>query len=150
MKKFLIVVDMQKDFVDGALGTKEAQAIVQNVARKIEAFDGEIIVTYDTHGENYMQTAEGRKLPVPHCIKGTPGWQGGKEMHPHRKAHLRRGGASAGGGKAGRRRGLHGGVRRPVHRHLRGQQRAAGEGRLSGDGADPGRELLRRRDPRDP
>ena len=75
MKKFLIVVDMQKDFVDGALGTNEAQEIVQNVARKIEDFDGEIIVTYDTHGEDYMQTAEGRKLPVPHCIKGTPGWQ---------------------------------------------------------------------------
>ena len=74
MKKFLIVVDMQRDFVDGALGTNEAQGIVQNVARKIEDFDGEIIVTYDTHGEDYMQTAEGRKLPAPHCIKGTPGW----------------------------------------------------------------------------
>ena len=75
MKKFLIVVNMQKDFVDGALGTNEAQAIVENVARKIEGFDGGIIVTYDTHGEDYMQTAEGRKLPAPHCIKGTPGWQ---------------------------------------------------------------------------
>ena len=75
MKKFLIVVDMQRDFVDGALGTSEAQGIVENVVHKIEAFDGEIIVTYDTHGEDYMQTAEGRKLPVPHCIKGTPGWQ---------------------------------------------------------------------------
>ena len=75
MKKFLIVVDMQKDFVDGALGTSEAQGIVKNVACKIEGFDGEIIVTYDTHGEDYMQNAEGRKLPVPHCIKGTPGWQ---------------------------------------------------------------------------
>ena len=60
MKKFLIVVDMQKDFVDGALGTSEAQGIVKNVACKIEGFDGEIIVTYDTHGEDYMQTAEGR------------------------------------------------------------------------------------------
>ena len=75
MKKFLIVVDMQRDFVDGALGTSEAQGIVENVVHKIEAFDGEIVVTYDTHGEDYMQTAEGRKLPVPHCIKGTPGWQ---------------------------------------------------------------------------
>lgn len=74
MKKFLIVVDMQKDFVDGALGSPEAAAIVPNVVRKIEGFDGEIVVTFDTHHENYMDTAEGKKLPVPHCIKGTPGW----------------------------------------------------------------------------
>ena len=74
MKKFLIVVDMQRDFVDGSLGSPEAQAIVPNVVRKIEGFDGEIIATFDTHSENYMTTAEGAKLPVPHCIKGTPGW----------------------------------------------------------------------------
>ena len=74
MKKFLIVVDMQKDFVDGALGTAEAVAIVPDVVRKIEAFDGEIFATLDTHFDNYMQTAEGKKLPVPHCIKGTDGW----------------------------------------------------------------------------
>lgn len=75
MKSFLIVVDMQKDFVDGALGTKEAVAIVPAVADKIKNFDGEIIVTYDTHFENYMQTNEGKNLPVPHCIKDTDGWQ---------------------------------------------------------------------------
>jgi len=75
MKKVLIVVDMQKDFVDGALGSKEAVAIVDNVVRKIETFPGDIIVTYDTHGENYMQTQEGKNLPVPHCIKGTDGWK---------------------------------------------------------------------------
>lgn len=75
MKKFLVVVDMQKDFVDGALGTKEAVAIVPAVVKKINAFNGEIIVTYDTHGENYMETSEGKNLPVPHCIKGTDGWQ---------------------------------------------------------------------------
>ena len=75
MKHFLIVVDMQKDFVDGALGTKEAVAIVPNVVKKIESFEGEIFATLDTHGENYMQTMEGKNLPVPHCIKGTPGWQ---------------------------------------------------------------------------
>ena len=74
MKKFLIVVDMQKDFVDGALGTPEAIAIVPNVVRKIQDFDGELIATFDTHHENYMDTAEGKKLPVPHCIQGTPGW----------------------------------------------------------------------------
>ncbi len=75
MKHFLIVVDMQKDFVDGALGTKEAVAIIPEVVRKIESFDGEIFATLDTHGDNYMQTMEGKNLPVPHCIKGTPGWQ---------------------------------------------------------------------------
>lgn len=75
MKKFLIVVDMQKDFVDGALGTEEAVKIVPFVTEKIKSHDGEIIVTYDTHFENYMDTAEGKKLPVPHCIKGTAGWE---------------------------------------------------------------------------
>lgn len=75
MKRFLVVVDMQKDFVDGALGTKEAVAILPAVAEKIEGFDGGIFATFDTHFENYMQTAEGKNLPVPHCIKGTDGWQ---------------------------------------------------------------------------
>ena len=75
MKKVLIVVDMQKDFVDGALGSKEAVAIVDNVVKKIEGFDGDIIVTYDTHPENYMETQEGKNLPVPHCIKGSDGWK---------------------------------------------------------------------------
>lgn len=75
MKHFLIVVDMQKDFVDGALGTKEAVGIVPVVTEKIRNFDGEIFVTLDTHFENYMETAEGKKLPVPHCIKDTEGWR---------------------------------------------------------------------------
>ena len=74
MKKFLIVVDMQKDFVDGALGTKEAAAIVPEVVKKIENFDGEIFATFDTHFENYMETSEGKNLPVAHCIKNTDGW----------------------------------------------------------------------------
>lgn len=74
MKHFLIVVDMQKDFVDGSLGTPEAQAIVGKVMDKILAFDGQIFATLDTHKEDYMYTAEGRHLPVPHCIKGTSGW----------------------------------------------------------------------------
>lgn len=75
MRKILVVVDMQKDFVDGALGSKEAAAIVDNVVNKINNFDGEIIVTYDTHSGNYMDTREGKYLPVPHCIKDTEGWQ---------------------------------------------------------------------------
>ena len=75
MPKILVVVDMQKDFVDGALGTKEAQAIVDNVVKKIEDFDGSIYVTYDTHFEDYMETDEGKNLPVVHCVRDTDGWK---------------------------------------------------------------------------
>ena len=78
IKKTLIVVDMQKDFVDGALGTSEAVAIVDNVKKKIAQYKnegGEIIFTRDTHRSNYMETNEGRNLPVVHCVENTPGWQ---------------------------------------------------------------------------
>lgn len=75
MKNFLVVVDMQKDFVDGALGSAEAVKIVPSVVEKIKSFNGDIFATFDTHFEDYMQTAEGKKLPVPHCIKGTDGWK---------------------------------------------------------------------------
>lgn len=74
MKKILVVVDMQKDFIDGGLGTKEAVAIVPNVVKKIENFDGKIFATLDTHQENYLETAEGKNLPVVHCINMTDGW----------------------------------------------------------------------------
>ena len=78
MKKTLIVVDMQNDFIDMALGTKEAVAIVPKVKEKIEEYrkNGcEIIYTRDTHTDDYLNTAEGKKLPVEHCIKGSDGWQ---------------------------------------------------------------------------
>ena len=75
MQKLLVVVDMQNDFIDGALGTKEAVAIVPNVKAKIENFEGSVIFTRDTHFENYMETQEGKNLPVPHCVKGTEGWE---------------------------------------------------------------------------
>ena len=75
MQDILIVVDMQNDFIDGALGTAEAEAIVPNVLKKIEGFKGKIIFTRDTHKDNYMSTQEGGKLPVPHCIEGSQGWQ---------------------------------------------------------------------------
>ena len=75
MKHFLVVVDIQNDFVNGALGSKEAEAIIAPACEKIKNFDGEIIVTFDTHFEDYLTTAEGKKLPVEHCIKGTNGWQ---------------------------------------------------------------------------
>ena len=78
--KYLIVVDMQNDFIDGALGTPEAEAIVPAVEAKIRAFDGHIIFTQDTHFENYLSTQEGRKLPVEHCIKDTQGWQIREEL----------------------------------------------------------------------
>lgn len=76
--KYLIVVDMQKDFVDGTLGSDNAKAIVDNVCRRIEEYQkngGKIYATLDTHFENYLNTAEGRKLPVKHCIKNTDGWR---------------------------------------------------------------------------
>ena len=78
MNKTLIVVDMQKDFIDGALGTKEALAIVDNVKAKIAEYEkqgGQIIFTRDTHQTNYLETNEGKNLPVEHCIEGTDGWE---------------------------------------------------------------------------
>lgn len=74
MQRILIVVDMQNDFIDGALGTKEAQEIIKNAADKIKGHNGSIYVTFDTHFENYLETAEGKKLPVIHCVKETTGW----------------------------------------------------------------------------
>ena len=81
--KALIVVDMQNDFIDGALGTKEAVAIVGKVKEKIAEYrkNGDtVIFTRDTHSENYMDTQEGKNLPVPHCIKGTMGWEISPEL----------------------------------------------------------------------
>lgn len=72
---YLIVVDMQNDFIDGALGTPEAQAIVETVVERARAFEGCVVFIRDTHGPNYATTQEGRNLPVPHCIKGTQGWK---------------------------------------------------------------------------
>ena len=77
-KKFLIIVDMQKDFIDGALGSAEAQAVVNAAVKRIRACREagyQVIATLDTHEADYMETAEGKKLPVPHCIRGTEGWE---------------------------------------------------------------------------
>ncbi len=81
MKELLVVVDMQKDFIDGSLGTKEACAIVEPVCEKIRSFNGDVIYTRDTHGENYLDTLEGKNLPVKHCIKDTEGWQIQKDIY---------------------------------------------------------------------
>ena len=76
MRKLLIVIDMQNDFIDAALGTAEAVGIVENVKEKIRSYQvNDVIATMDTHGEDYMQTQEGKYLPVPHCIRGSEGWQ---------------------------------------------------------------------------
>ena len=80
MKKILIVVDMQNDFIDGALGTKEAVAIVPKVEEKIRNFDVEVFFTRDTHETYYLETQEGKNLPVKHCIRDTEGWQIRKEI----------------------------------------------------------------------
>lgn len=78
--KYLIVIDMQNDFISGSLGTKEAVRIVPAVIEKIRGFSGGVIATRDTHGENYLETREGQELPVPHCIKGTHGWEIQKDI----------------------------------------------------------------------
>ena len=82
--KVLAVIDMQNDFIDGALGTAEAQAIVPGVIEKIKGFDGRVLATRDTHGEDYLDTEEGRNLPVVHCVRDTKGWQ----IHPEIAALL--------------------------------------------------------------
>lgn len=85
MQNILVVVDMQNDFIDGALGTKEAVAIVPKVEEKIRDFAGTVLFTRDTHEANYMETQEGRNLPVPHCIRETDGWQIRKELDALRR-----------------------------------------------------------------
>ena len=81
MKKILIVVDMQNDFIDGALGTAEAKSIVKNVQKKILSYEKEdVYATLDTHTKEYLSTQEGKHLPVAHCIKGTEGWNPDKEI----------------------------------------------------------------------
>ena len=76
--KVLIVVDMQNDFVDGVLGSKEAVSMIDTAVETINSFDGKVFYTQDTHGEDYLDTEEGRHLPVVHCIKGSQGWK----IHP--------------------------------------------------------------------
>ena len=83
--KVLVVIDMQKDFIDGTLGTEEAVEIIPRAVEKIKRFDGRVLATRDTHEENYLETQEGRNLPVRHCIRGTKGW----EICPERKGLLK-------------------------------------------------------------
>ncbi len=75
MSKYLVVVDMQNDFIDGALGTEEARAILPKVIEKIKNYKGTVVYTRDTHDEDYLDTQEGKRLPVLHCVRETEGWQ---------------------------------------------------------------------------
>ena len=81
--KILIVVDMQNDFISGSLGSKLAEAIVPGVVEKVKNYDGKVIFTRDTHFADYMNTQEGRKLPVEHCVKDTAGWEICNELKPY-------------------------------------------------------------------
>lgn len=82
MQNILLVVDMQNDFIDGALGSQAAQAVVPYVVDQVKNFEGTVLFTRDTHRENYANTQEGRNLPVMHCLRGTHGWQ----LHPELEA----------------------------------------------------------------
>ena len=89
MNQAYVIIDMQNDFIDGALGTKEAQAVVPRIEAKIVAskkdtsVSTDLIFTQDTHGENYLDTQEGQKLAVPHCIKDTKGWNICRQLLPY-------------------------------------------------------------------
>ena len=83
--KYLIVVDMQNDFITGSLGSSHAAGIIPKVLEKVKSFDGSVIFTRDTHGTDYMDTQEGRKLPVVHCVKGTNGWEICDALKPYVK-----------------------------------------------------------------
>lgn len=85
MQEILVVVDMQNDFVTGPLGTPEARAILPKVAEKVKNFPGRVLFTRDTHEENYLESREGKALPVPHCIRGTWGWELCPELETLRK-----------------------------------------------------------------
>ena len=142
--RILIVVDMQKDFIDGALGTPEAVAITPAAAAKLRAWRAEglpAIATLDTHGKDYLSTREGRFLPVEHCIKGTPGWKLNGEIAQALGDGARLEKPSFGSmalpnlvreltGAEGGRQGPFHRTHRPLHGHLRGLQRHDSEGRL--------------------
>ena len=82
MKKALVVVDFQNDFIDGTLGFDKAKMLKSEILRLVSEFEGDLIFTFDTHGKDYLSTKEGRNLPVPHCIKGENGWQMSAEFTP--------------------------------------------------------------------
>lgn len=126
MRNLLVVVDMQNDFIDGSLGTKEAVAIVDNVIAEIAKYDTkDIFATRDTHPENYLETQEGKNLPVVHCVKGTDGWQVNekvktalKRRSSDRQANVRFKNSCGRDYKNRRERRYHRYIGRTLHRHL--------------------------------
>ena len=141
---YLIVVDMQNDFIDGSLGSAMAQAIVPKVVEKAAHFDGKVIFTRDTHGPNYLNTQEGRKLPVKHCIPRLADLRGAPALRRQRGGqaqlwqHLPAPAPGPGGYP-----GIHRAVR-PVYGHLRDLQRYDPEKRLPGGKGQRRQRLLRR------
>ena len=135
--KALIVIDVQNDFVTGALGTKQAVAILPNLKSKIDAgiaAGDEIIFTRDTHGADYADTNEGRHLPVPHCIKGTEGWQVVREIDRPDCVHIDKPTFGYTDCCPARRQGDHGDRdRRRMYRYPGYFQRADSEGAFPGD-----------------
>ncbi len=87
MNRYLIVVDMQKDFIDGALGTAEAVKILPIVAERVASFQGTVLFTRDSHGADYLHTQEGKNLPVVHCIRETDGWQLAPQLGSYAETH---------------------------------------------------------------
>ncbi|MDO5332192.1 MAG: isochorismatase family cysteine hydrolase [Bacillota bacterium] len=85
MNSLLLVVDVQNDFIDGSLGSKEAISTLPNIIKKVKNFNGDVVFTRDTHDENYMSSQEGKNLPVVHCVKNTNGWQLADELEAFRK-----------------------------------------------------------------
>ena len=81
--KVLVAVDLQNDFINGALGTAEAAAMLPRAERKIRSFEGLVLFTRDTHTEDYLNTREGKALPIPHCIRGSHGWQLADRLLPY-------------------------------------------------------------------
>ncbi|EHC7504018.1 cysteine hydrolase family protein [Campylobacter helveticus] len=82
MKKVFVLVDYQNDFIDGSLGFEKAPSIKSEIIRLLSEFEGDLLITYDTHLEDYLQTREGQNLPIKHCIKGTKGWDMPSEFAP--------------------------------------------------------------------
>lgn len=150
MKDYLIVVDMQKDFVDGALGTKEAVAIVPAVLAKVKkaAEEGQhIIFTRDTHEETYLETQEGHNLPVTHCVRGSEGWEIIPQLRPYANEIFDK--PTFGSRKLGEYLADKSDVKynrdRPLHGYLRHIQCTPDQGISSGDAYHCGRLMLRRR-----
>ena len=130
MHKAIVVVDMQNDFIDGALGTPEAQEMLPRLVAKLTGEQGTaFIFTMDTHGADYLATQEGQKLHVEHCIRGTVGWQIAEPLQPFVRRNR---------------------VRWPVHRHLRHLQRPHREGVSSRETHQRRCLLLCGRHPREP